>query len=254
MATDTTRDWGMDFERIWGEGDNRYFRKFWRNVVRWLAENSAGTNRRLRVDLDKVIYRPGQPILINVQAFNEQASPTESYRVRAGLRRPNPPAGPAAEEADTDSRGPDDPGELASIDLTPRLEDHTYRGELTAPPAGAVLENPGSTLQELRLDLVAFDGEHRVAQTSLDLQLLDDPAEFLDPRPDSARLVQLASATGGRVLKSPDELAELLTREVRTGDRVLISRIPIWDHPLVWALLLGLLVAEWILRRRRGLA
>jgi uncharacterized membrane protein len=254
MATDTTRDWGMDFERIWGEGDNRYFRKFWRNVVRWLAENSAGTNRRLRVDLDKVIYRPGQPILINVQAFNEQASPADSYRVRARLRRPNPPAVPAAEEAGTDSRERDEPGELASIDLTPHLEDHTYRGELTAPSAGAVLENPGSTLQELRLDIEAFEGEHRLAQTGLDLQLLDDPAEFLDPRPDSARLAQLAESTGGRVLKSPHELVELLTRQGRTGERVLISRIPIWDHPLVWALLLGLLVAEWILRRRRGLA
>src|SRR5262249_58281439 len=82
MLTDTTPDWGVDFERIWGEGDNRYFRKFWRNVVSWLAENSAGTNRRLRVDLDKVIYRPGQPIPINVQVFDEQASPAASYRVR----------------------------------------------------------------------------------------------------------------------------------------------------------------------------
>jgi hypothetical protein len=201
-----------------------------------------------------VIYRPGQPIRINVQAFNEQASPADSYRVRARLRRPDPPALPAAAEADTDSPGPDEPGELASIDLTPRLEDHTYRGELMAPSAGTVLENPGSTLQKLRLDIVAFDAEHRVAQTGLDLQLLDDPAEFLDPRPDSARLIQLANSTGGRVLKSPDELVELLTRQSRTGDRILISRIPIWDHPLVWALLLGLLVAEWILRRRRGLA
>ena len=34
MATDTTVDWGRDFEKIWGEGDNRYFRKFWQNVVR----------------------------------------------------------------------------------------------------------------------------------------------------------------------------------------------------------------------------
>src|SRR5262249_29412821 len=46
MASDTTVDWGRDFERNWGEGDNRYFRKFWRNVIRWLAESSeAGQNR-----------------------------------------------------------------------------------------------------------------------------------------------------------------------------------------------------------------
>ena len=63
MATDTTRDWGMDFERIWGEGDNRYFRKFWRNVVKWLAENSAGSNRRLQVERRQgdLPHRPAHP-------------------------------------------------------------------------------------------------------------------------------------------------------------------------------------------------
>jgi uncharacterized membrane protein len=254
MLTDTTPDWGADFERIWGEGDNRYFRRFWRNVVRWLAENSAGTNRRLRVDLDKVIYRPGQPILIGVQAFDEQARPADSYRIRARLRRPNPSAAPDAAEATKGAPTRDQPGELASLELTPHRDDHTYRGELAAPSAGAALENPGSTLQKLRLDVVALDGGRLVAQTGLDLQLLDDPAEFLDPRPDWARLVQLAHSTGGRVLKSPVELVDLLTRQGRTGDRIQISRIPIWDHPLVWTLLLGLLAAEWILRRRRGLA
>ena len=89
MSTDTTVDWGADFEKIWGEGDNRYFRKFWRNVVRWLAENSAGTNRRLRTEVDKIIYRPGQPIMVTAQAFDEQARPADSYRVVARLRKPD---------------------------------------------------------------------------------------------------------------------------------------------------------------------
>ena len=42
MATDSTVAWGTDFEKTWGEGDNRYFRKFWRNVIRWLTENRDG--------------------------------------------------------------------------------------------------------------------------------------------------------------------------------------------------------------------
>ena len=90
MATDTTRDWGVDFERIWGEGDNRYFRKFWRNVVRWLAENSAGSNRRLQAEIDKNIYRPGQPISIAVHAFDEEARPADGYRVIARVVRTDP--------------------------------------------------------------------------------------------------------------------------------------------------------------------
>ena len=84
--------------------------------------------------------------------------------------------------------------------------------------------------------------------------MLDDPAEFVDPRPDPGRLAQLASSTGGQVLKTPEELAALLTDQARAADRLIVSLIPVWDHPLVWALLLGLLAAEWIIRRRRGLA
>ena len=64
MATDSTVAWGTDFEKSWGEGDNRYFRKFWRNVIRWLTENRDGGNRRLMVETDKVIYKPGQDIQV----------------------------------------------------------------------------------------------------------------------------------------------------------------------------------------------
>ncbi len=37
MSPDSTWAWGHEIERHWGEGDNRYFRKFWRNVVYWLT-------------------------------------------------------------------------------------------------------------------------------------------------------------------------------------------------------------------------
>ena len=147
MSTDTTRDWGADFERIWGEGDNRYYRKFWRNVVRWLAENSAGSNRRLRAEIDKIIYRPGQPIVIAVQAFDEEARPADSYRVIARLRRPDPAGKPRPADSGDSSQGEARTDLIASVELTPHLADHTYRGELPAPSAGTILENPGSTLQ-----------------------------------------------------------------------------------------------------------
>ncbi len=245
MSTDTTVDWGRDFERVWGEGDNRYFRKFWRNVVRWLAENSAGMDRRLRTEIDKIIYRPGQPIIITVRAFDAEARPTDAYRVIARLQRASTERTLPGEEMHE---------AIVSTELTPNLSDHVYRGELQSPSAGTFLENPGSTLQSLRLEVVALEGEQEAARNSVDLQLLDDPAEFLDPRPDRETLSRLASATGGQVISSPEGLADLLSRQARLADRTLISRRPEWDRPWVWALLIGLLATEWILRRRRGLA
>jgi hypothetical protein len=105
----------------------------------------------------------------------------------------------------------------------------------------------------MRLDLLAFDGEQSVAQTAIDLQLLDDPAEFRDPRPDHDRLAQLARSSGGQILKSPEALADLVSRGARAGDRLLVSRQPLWDRSWVWLLLLTLLATEWIVRRLRGL-
>jgi uncharacterized membrane protein len=255
MLTDTTPDWGRDFESSWGEpGDNRYFRRFWRNVVRWLGENSAGTNRRLQVDVDKVIYRPGQPIRIIARTFDEQARTVDSYRIRARLQLADPAAEPNANVPGNSSRETAKAVELTSVDLAPSLNDHVYRGELTAPTAGTVLEDPGSTLQQLILEIEAFDGDRQVASTRLGLRLLDDPAEFVDPRPDADRLIQLANATGGQVLRSPQGLVELLTTQGRAGDRILTYQTPLWDNAWIWALLLGLLAAEWIVRRSRGLA
>jgi hypothetical protein len=254
MATDTTRDWGQDFERIWGEGDNRYFRKFWRNVVRWLAENSAGGNRKLQVDVDKVIYRPGQPIQIIVRAFDEEARPADSYRVVARVRQGGDQGQTAGPEPGSATGVEASPSEVGSVELPLRLDDHSYRGDIPAPAASSVRSDSGSTLQQLSLEVIALDGEATAAQTTIELQLLDDPTEFVDPRPDSGRLAQLATSTGGQVLKTAEELATLVTHQTRAADRLIVSRRPLWDHPLVWALLLVLLAAEWIIRRRRGLA
>ena len=78
MSTDSTWAWGTEFERSWGEGDNRYFRKFWRNVVYWLTENRSGADRRLHVESDKVFYRPGQPIEVTARAFDDRLDQTRT--------------------------------------------------------------------------------------------------------------------------------------------------------------------------------
>ena len=92
MSTDTTQAWGRYFESQWGEGDNRYYRKFWRNVIRWLAENSRASQRRLIVHTDQVIYSPGEPIQVVAEAFDRDFRSTTDYRVTARLVSADSPA------------------------------------------------------------------------------------------------------------------------------------------------------------------
>jgi len=240
MLTDTTPAWGVDFERIWGEGDNRYFRKFWRNVVRWLSENSVDANQRLRVETDKVFYRPGQEIQVTARAFDEKLAETDAYRVVARLRDPT--------ESESQPFG------ATATNLVPQLGGPAYRGKLTTPLASEILENPGSTVHGLVLDVVALDGDRVSARSSVLLQVIDDPAEFRDPRPNPSLLKGLAQATAGRVIETPADLANLLAGHGEATVSEVVTSSPLWDTPPLWLLLLGLLSSEWILRRLRGLA
>ncbi len=239
MATDSTFAWGTDFEKSWGEGDNRYFRKFWRNVVRWLTENCDGGNRRLKVETDRIIYRPGQDIQIKARTYDENLEETDQYRVGARLRL---------------SKGDEpQPVDAAAADLVPQLVEKSYQGKLAAPQANQVLDQFGSTLHKLVLEVAAFDGEKLVARSDLDLQVIEDPAEFKDPRPDPSALARLAEATGGTVIRSAEELSSLLGRHQDASIRTIVIRWPMWDTPVLWLMLLGLLSTEWALRRLKGL-
>jgi uncharacterized membrane protein len=246
MATDSTYSWGTQFEMTWGEGDNRYFRKFWRNVIQWLAENSAGGNRRLRVETDKLIYRPGQPIKVNARAYDDRLEETTGYRVVARLR-PGTPTAPNAEP----------PAPIQEATLVARTDERQYETELACPPLRLVpvaADSPLAPFRRATLDVTAYNGNKVAAQTTLDVQVLDDPIEFENPQPDPGRLEEIAAASGGRVLHTPEELAQVLGSITTVPGEVVVHKAPLWDNPLLWAVLVALLTVEWGLRRWWGLA
>jgi hypothetical protein len=241
MAPDSTVDWGYNFERFWGEGDNRYFRKFWRNVVYWLTENSIA-NRKLKLETDKIIYRPEESIKIDARAFDDTFEATTGAKLTARLRTPGDPRHATW---------------LGATELTARPADKVYEGKLPSPALADVpitATNATAPLRLLTLEVTAENGSKTIAQATLDVQLLDDPVEFHDPRPDTAQLERLAEASGGQVLRTPLDLTRLLGSYSTTEGEVIVQRTPLWDHPLLWGLLLGLLTVDWCLRRWWGLA
>ena len=201
MATDTTFAWGTEFERSWGEGDNRYFRKFWRNVVRWLTENTIGANRRLTSRSTRSSTG---------QARRSTSPPGHSTR---SSRRPIATESTRGSmvRANRNRRLPARAGQTWSRSSGSAV----YTGKLTSPPVSDVLDNPGSTLHPLVVDVTAHDGDSVVATSSIQLQVIDDPAEFRDPRPNSWQLERLAQAAAGRVIHTPLELARY-SRSTRT--------------------------------------
>jgi uncharacterized membrane protein len=237
MSTDTTNSWGYQFEHQWGEGDNRYFRKYWRNVVRWLAENSFNGNRRLQVETDKVFYRPGQPVRVSARAFDEHLEPTRRYTLSARLSK----LGETPRAADR--------GVVMTL-----ADDGAYQAELAAPSLDDLAGASSPTGRKAVLVVSARDARGFVSQSALDIPILNDSPEFREPRPDHNLLQNLARVSGGRVLSRPNELADLLAANSEDPGEVIVSRVPVWDHPALWGLLIGLLTVEWVVRKVKGLA
>ncbi|MCA9223753.1 MAG: hypothetical protein KDA71_25755, partial [Planctomycetales bacterium] len=244
MSTDTTVYWGRDFESQWGEGDNRYFRKFWRNVVRWLAENSLSADRRLHVQTDKVIYTPGQPIQLSVEAYDEALQPTTEYRVTAQLIRAQTDSAPA----ETNETAAATSSTAFSTMLVASDSLRRYIGELPARlPTDQ--RDAARISQPIELLVTAYDGDQQIAAKTVRLHLLHDSKEWLDPLSRPEVLDEIAAASGGRRLSGPREFTDLLGSFDPTPGEVLFHNVPLWDSPLLWTLLVVLLALEWITRR-----
>jgi uncharacterized membrane protein len=238
MATDSTFAWGQAFERHWGEGDNRYFRKFWRNVIRWLTENSIAGSKRLSIDADKVIYRPGEPIRLTAVAYDTSYNETVDYRLTAHLRPDQ------AEESSP-----------VSVTLTPVAAQNRYEGQLEARLPTLSDSGAGqatSTLRTANIEVVASDTNREIGRSTLAIQVLHDSRELLRPRPVPENLKRLADGTDGVVLGEATDLADLLAQFPAAPGEVIVHRSPTWDRSWFWGLLVLLLSLEWSLRRRAG--
>lgn len=263
MSTAITRRYATDFTQSWGGNDARYYKKFWRNTIYWLTENSSIGRRRLLAETDKRLYRPGEPIAIQARTFDENAAATLDYRVAVSveprsasdvssddspLRRPAVKMLPADEQA----RVPMLPwGE--EFDLARNAPDKSYAALLPiidakSAPAGVALT------QGLRIELTAYENNTQVDSTALEVQILDDPSEQQNPLPDHDLLRRVAERSGGRVLKGADDLASMLAHLPRVVGPTEVKRAPIWSRWWLLGLLLVLLTTEWVWRRRLGLA
>ncbi|MFN0054737.1 MAG: glutamine amidotransferase [Planctomycetales bacterium] len=237
FAPDTTADWGRYFESQWGEGDNRYFRRFWRNIVRWLSENSTAGNKRLRVETDRVIYRAGQPLVLTAWAYDEQLQETVNYQLAAHVKS----------GAETTAAG--------GQSLTPESSGKSYRLEMETTALALPLERlegDSAVRPSREIEVVATHQGKEIARASVKVQILPDLHELLDPRPRHELLEQLARETDGKLLRTPQELSALLEGMPATAGDSLVSRQPLWDSPLLWLGILALLAIEWSLRRRAG--
>ncbi len=217
MATGGTWRWQMS-EAL---GDPSHD-LFWHQLLRWLVGETPGP---VTATMPAHILMDDGNVRLNAQVRDAQYQPASNAHVTAHIIGPE--------------------GVNASVDMTPSQETPgTYQADWTATKPGTYVaeiaaEAAGAQPQELGRDVVAFQRE-------------DGVAEAFHTTQNKHLLEQLAAQTGGQYWR-PSELKNL-PRDISYSDAGISVRSTkeLWNMPIVFLMLIGLPIVEWLLRRKWG--
>lgn len=224
FAGDSTWQW-------WRTGQNRAHRRFWRQVVLWLARRDDLTRHDIWIDLPQRRLAAGSRVTFTTGARTAMGDPITDAQLSATLIAPN--------------------GQTTAIPLANKGEEY----------AGAIdrLTEPG----DYQIKAVAVDqsGEP-LGSCVTNFEVMDQDVELSNPAADPDQMERLATLTresGGRVI-APEQLNELL-EEIKENPPKMVEEVLTrwqladtwWDAWLVLSCLVALLGVEWFLRKRWGL-
>ena len=193
--------------------------KAWRQLARWLV---ADVPEQVSVKLEAASNGAVKAV---IKTYDDTYTPLADARVTLTLEA----------------------GDAAPVELNARPSDTeagVFEATFLPGPTGTTLVRASVTTPSGETVGEATDGWAENAAAD----------EFKRLEPNRALLESLASATGGEVL-APGDLKKFAQRlptldvpETRTRTRAL------WHTPFLFLLVLGCFAAEWILRRRAGMA
>jgi hypothetical protein len=215
-ATDETWRWRYQ------TGD-AYFARYWVQTIRWLCRSKLGeAGRSATLSTDRREYALGEPVRLRVRFADERLAPAE------------------------------DDGVTVVVELSGR---QTRRVQLRRTAAGrgtfeGQLDRPDVGSYHAWLAAPALGGR----EAGADFTVAPPPGEFAQIRMDRAEMERAARQTGGQFYTF--ETAARLVDDLPPGQQVPVETLPprpLWNRWPVLAVFLGLLIAEWILRKRRGM-
>ena len=209
------------------------FIRFWSQMLRWLA---VGSKELLAVSTDRELVNVHGSVTISAQVLDRSHLPCNTAKVSAAIKDPF--------------------GNIENLALPWVLsEDGMYqatyipadKGEYAISVSAEVLEMSGQTKQPA--GPLVSNAWFAAIESSL---------EFTHSQMDAAGLERIAKAGNGTVdltgnpEKAIQAILEQLGRKHETLN--LVEERECWDAPILLFSMLGLWIAEWILRKRSGLA
>ena len=220
--------------------------KAWRQMIRGLI---ADVPKQTHVDLNRIMIDAGPAMDIEVSVRNDEFLPVDQADVRLTVTHLKTPQ-TAEESADNSDNSSDTNASTPasrSIELSaePGLkEPGWYQAQYVPREEGAY---------HLAVEIAGPEGQILAREES---GWTNDPNadEFQSLIPHRAWLQSLADQTGGRVLAKSelDDWARGLQFESAPVMQAVTN--PIWQTPYLFLLAICLLLTEWFLRRKGGLA
>ncbi len=194
---------------------------FWRQLLRWLVSSARDT---VSVEVERRVYAQNEPVRIRVEVNDRAFNRVNDARVSAEILAP---------DGSTESIVPQwDPREdgIFVADWVPQA-DGLYRVRAVATTGS------GEELGAAQAPFLTLTGQR----------------EFFDSTQKKEFLKGISAKTGGRyfdlstVAHLPEEIM------YSEGQGAVFEVLDLWDMPVNFVLLLGLLAGEWVTRKRWGL-
>jgi uncharacterized membrane protein len=195
---------------------------FWQQLLRWLAADSPG---QVVATMPQQTLMDEGHVKLTAVVRDKEFTPAADAHVTAHVI------------------GPD--GLSAMVDLTPVSNTPgTFAMDWTA-------EKPGSYLAEVTADRTGKSGQE-LGKDVISFRREDGVAENFHTQQNRELLQKLSDETGGRYWEQSE--LERLPKEISYSEAGISVRDTkeLWDMPIVFLVLLGLMSADWLLRRKWG--
>jgi hypothetical protein len=220
LAGDSTWHWHLK-----SEASLRHHRRFWRQIILWLARKEQAGENRLWVELGKRRVAAGEGLDVVAGADDEHGTPILDGEFEALV---TPPGGTPVPL----KLAPQGDRVRATFWETEKAGD--YEVSVTVRRKGEELGSPR------RAKFLVFE----------------DDSELAAPAADIALLKQMAETTPDGEYVPPERLPEFLNRLSKRDLHLEIDRLTqlrLWDNYYYFLLFVILLTGEWALRKWKGL-
>ncbi|NMC19063.1 MAG: hypothetical protein GYA33_01475 [Thermogutta sp.] len=204
-------------------GGQPWFSRYWVQTLRFLARGKLERERGTTLETNQRVYRPGEPVILRAVFRPGEGTPVPGDALTVVLERD----GAARSQLRLERRG---------------LAGHVFEGR-----AEALL--PGGYRAWIAAPIVPEP------LPAANFEVQPPRREMEEPEPDFVGMQEAAKTTGGAFFR-PWQLSQL-SRTLPPGQSVAVERLPpvsLWNRPGILLLLFGLLTAEWLIRKSRGLA